>query len=70
MRDISDPSGETPAAPAPERIHALHLSDGQVACDYFPGEDDIPDRQRDWFTVPQAEVPCEKCRGEIQLAKG
>lgn len=62
IKDISDPSGATLAAtPAPVRIHAVHVSDGVVACGYTAKAGDVPDPDRDWFTVLPGEVPCEAC---------
>jgi len=66
MRDISDLSGGTSAAPAPIRIHALHVADGQIACPYVRKDEDIEDPRRDWFTVQSGEIPCGDCLDAIQ----
>ena len=70
MRDISDLSGGTSAAPATLRIHALHVADDQLACSHVRKDEDIAERNRDWFTVLPGEVPCEDCLAAIQSAKG
>jgi hypothetical protein len=69
IRDISDPSGGTSAAPATLRIHALHVADDQIACTYVRKDEDIPE-ERDWFTVQPGEVPCEHCLDAIQPRQG
>jgi hypothetical protein len=64
---IPDPSGSTVAAmPATGRIHAVHVADGQIACPYTRKDEDIPERERDWFTIQPGEVPCEDCRNATQ----
>jgi hypothetical protein len=62
MRDVSDLSGHTVAAPAPVRVHAVHVTDGEVACLYTPKAEDIAEPDRDWFDVHPNEVPCDDCR--------
>jgi hypothetical protein len=65
--DISDPSGgELAAMPNTVRIHALHVADDEIACGYTRKEGDVPDLDRDWFTVSPGEVPCEGCRKATQ----
>ena len=65
--DISDLSGGAHAAvPATIRIHAVHVADDQIACGYIRKADDIAEPDRDWFTVPAGELPCEACRDAIQ----
>lgn len=66
MRDISDLSGGTSAAPATLRIHALHVADDQIACPYVRKDEDIAVLERDWFTVQPGEVPCEACLDAIR----
>ena len=66
MRDVSDLSGGTLAAPAPVRVHAVHVADGQIACGYTLKAEDIAEPDRDWFTVQPGEVPCERCLDAIQ----
>jgi hypothetical protein len=70
VKDISDPAGGTSAVPATLRIHALHISDGKIACGYTCKDGDIADPGRDWFDVPPREVPCEACLAAIQPPKG
>lgn len=66
IKDISDPTGKTLAAtPATLRIHAVHDSDGQLACEYTSQDGDIAE-DRDWFDVQPDEIPCEACRGATQ----
>jgi len=61
--DISDPSGGKQAAmPATIRIHAVHVADDEIACGCTCKPEDVPDPDRDWFTVGPGEVPCEDCR--------
>jgi hypothetical protein len=69
MRDASDLSGATLAAPAPVRVHAVHVADGQIACGYTSKAEDIAEPDRDWFTVPAGEVRCEPCLDAIQPTK-
>ena len=70
IKDISDPSGATLAAtPAPLRIHALHVADGEIACGYAVKDGDTADPDRDWFDVLPGEIPCEACLAAIQPAK-
>jgi hypothetical protein len=70
IKDISDPSGETLAAmPAPLRVHAMHVTDNQVACDYTRRDGDVAEPDRDWFDVLPGEIPCEACLAAIQPAK-
>ena len=65
--DISDPSGGKQATmPATIRIHAVHVADDEIACGYTPKPEDVPDPDRDWFTVGPGEVPCEDCRKATQ----
>jgi len=66
IRDVSDLSGGTLAAPAPVRIHAVHVADDQIACGYVRKAGDIAEPDRDWFTVQPGEVLCEGCRDAIQ----
>ena len=70
VRDISDLSGDTSAVPATLRTHALHVADDQLACSYVRKDEDIAERNRDWFIVLPGEVPCEACLAAIQPAKG
>jgi hypothetical protein len=71
IKDISDLSGATSAAPATIRIHALHVSDGQIACPYARKDGDVAEPDRDWFDdILPGEVPCEDCLAAIQPAKG
>ena len=71
IKDISDPSGATLAAPATVRIHALHVADGEIACPYVRKEEDITELNRGWFDdVHAGEVPCEACLAAIQPARG
>jgi hypothetical protein len=70
VKDISNPAGDVAAAPATLRIHALHISDGDIACGYTRKDGDIAEPGRDWFDVPAGEVPCEACLAAIQPAKG
>jgi hypothetical protein len=66
IRDVSDLSGGTLAAPASLRIHAVHVADDQIACGYVRKAGDIAEPDRDWFTVQLGEVPCEGCRDAIR----
>jgi len=54
--DISDQSGGKQAAmPATIRIHAVHVADDEIACGYTRKPEDVPDSDRDWFTVGPGE---------------
>ena len=65
--DLADPSGTAlAAAPAPIRVHAVHIADDQIVCGYARKPSDIAERDRDWFTVSAAEVPCKACRDGIR----
>jgi hypothetical protein len=65
--DISDPTGSKMAVmPAIVRIHAVHVADDAVACSYTRRDGDVPDLDRDWFTIGPGEVPCEDCRKATQ----
>ena len=65
--DISNSSGGEPAAmPNTVRIHALHVADDEIACGYTRKGGDVPDLDRDWFTVGPGEVRCEDCRKATQ----
>ncbi len=66
VRDVSDLSGDTLAAPAPVRIHAVHVADGQIACPYIRKAGDIAEPDRDWFDVQPGELPCDDCLNAIQ----
>jgi hypothetical protein len=69
MRDVSDLSGSTSAAPATLRIHALHIGDDQIACPYVRKPEDVAEPDRDWFTLQPGEVPCEHCLDAIRPAE-
>jgi hypothetical protein len=60
VKDASDLSGATLAAtPAPIRVHAVHVADGEIACGYGRKDGDVAEPDRDWFGVSVAEVPCQ-----------
>jgi len=66
IKDASDLSGATLAAtPAPIRVHAVHVADGEIACGYSRKDGDVAEPDRDWFGVSVAEVPCQDCGDAI-----
>lgn len=66
IKDVSGLSGALAAMPATLRIHAVHVSDSEVACGYIPKAGDIADPDCDWFDVLPGEVPCEACAEATQ----
>lgn len=67
IKDISDLDHATVAAtPATLRIHAVHDSNGEIACSYTRRDGDIADPDRDWFDVLPGEIPCDDCRNATQ----
>lgn len=65
IRDVSDLSGRGQAPrPAPARIHAVRVADGQVVHPYDRRPADLPEPDRDWMTVHPGER-CKACAQEL-----